>query len=155
MGLLLLRPTLRHHSGGPASRPILLVQPIIRKRPQGGRRLSRPVLMLMCKETLLTDEMLHMKDLSALVERRAVQLVAVPTKPQRMHKQRIRIPMQEVRRQHGRDLDVLHVSLEQSTTVESAVIHILSISYSCRTKVNMGARRVCTSQCKASMTSMP
>ena len=113
------------------------------------------MLELTCKEVLLVNEMLHAKDLNILVERLAVQLVAVPTKPRRTHGQRSRIPLQEVIKLGGRDLDVLHASLEQGTTVGSAVIHIPSISYLSRIKVNMDARRACTSQCKASMISVP
>ena len=113
------------------------------------------MLELTCKEVLLVNEMLHAKDLNTLVERLAAQLVAVPTKPRRTHGQRSRIPLQEVRKLHGRDLGVLHVSLEQGTTVESVVIRILLISCLSRIKVNMDAQSVCTSQCKASTTSQP
>ena len=110
--------------------------------------------MLTRKEMLLTNEMLHKKDLGALVKRRAVRLVAVRTSLQLVHGKPNRLLLQVVM-PHGGNLDVLHVSLEQGTTAESAASRILLSSCSNRIKVNMDAHSVYTSQCKASTTSQP
>ena len=110
--------------------------------------------MLICKNLPLTNEMLHKKDLGALVGRRAVRLVAVRTSLQLMHGKANRILLQVVT-PHGGNLGVLHVSLEQGTTAESAASHTLLINCSSRIKVNMDAHNVYTSQCKASTTSQP
>ena len=110
--------------------------------------------MLTRKEMLLTNEMLHKKDLGALVKRRAVRLVAVRTSLLLVRGRLSRLLLQVVI-PHGGKLDVSHVSLERGTTAESVASRTLSSSCSSRIKVNMDAHSVYTSQCKASMTSQP
>ena len=112
------------------------------------------MLMLICKDLLLTNEMLHKKDLGALMRRRAVRLVAVRTSLLLVRGRLSRLLLQVVI-PHGGKLDVLRVSLEQGTTAESAVSRTLLSSCSNRIKVNMDVHNVYTSQCEASMTSEP
>ena len=113
------------------------------------------MLMLMGTELQLINKALRESNLAVEAGHQAAQRAAAPTEPLRMPRRRIRIPMQEVIRRQGKDLGVLRVLLEQGITAVSAATLTTLISYSYRTKVNLGARRATTSPYKASMTSTP